>query len=149
MFHINSKKIASVLLFCLITAISGVMVSCQKEISGQGFLITETQPDLTTTINTSVSGFVTDETGKAVSGASAQVGTKTTSTDKYGYFEVRNTDVIKNAAFVSVSKSGYFKGIKIYTATAGKSAFFRIKLIPKKNVGSMDAATGGSVTLTN
>ena len=149
MFPINSKKIASALFFCFITALSVVMVSCQKEISSQGFLTTEIQPDLTTTIITSVSGFVTDETGKAVSGAIAQVGTKTTTTDKYGYFEVRNTDVIKNAAFVSVIKSGYFKGIKIYTATAGKAAFFRIKLIPKKNVGSMDAATGGSVALTN
>ena len=82
MFPINSKKIASVLLFCFITALSGVMFSCQKEISGQGFLITETQPGLSTTINTSVSGYVTDETGKAVSEAIAQVGTKTTTTDK-------------------------------------------------------------------
>ena len=54
--------------------------------------------------------------------------------------------VIKSAAVVTVNKPGYFKGIKTYIAESGKSAFFRIKLIPKTISGSLNAATGGNVT---
>lgn len=124
--------------------------SCQKNIDDTLPDIPGTiTPDLSTKVSSSVSGFVTDENNAAVLGASVKVGTVTTSTDKYGYFEVRNTDVVKNAATVTVTKAGYFKGIKTYIATAGKAAFFRIKLIPNTTAGTINAATGGNVTLTN
>ncbi len=63
-------------------------------------------------------------------------------TDKYGYFEVKNIKVVMNAATVTVSKTGYFKGIKTYLATAGKAAFFRIKLIPKTIAGNVNGRPG-------
>lgn len=106
-------------------------------------------PDLTTKVKSSVSGFVTDENDQAVNLATVQVGTVTATTDKYGYFEVKNAEVIKTAAVVTVVKPGYFKGIKTYLAEEGKSAFFRIKLIPKANAGTVNATTGGAVTLAN
>lgn len=122
--------------------------SCQKEInydSGSNNQL----PDLTTKINSSVSGFVTDENDAAVMGATVQFGTSTITTDKYGYFQAKNVQVVKNAAFVTISKPGYFKGIKTYIAKEGKAAFFRIKLIPKTTVGTVNAASGGTVTLAN
>lgn len=106
-------------------------------------------PDLVTKINSSVSGFVTNQFDAPVSGASVVVGTRTTVTDRYGYFEVKNVEVIKNAAVVTVSQQGYFKGIKTYMATEGKAAFFRIKLLPKANAGNVNAISGGSVSLSN
>ena len=126
-----------------------LLSSCGKELSREGFVNTETLPDLSTQVSSSVTGFVTDENDAPVNGAAVQVGSGTTTTNKYGYFEVKNATVIKNAAVVTVVKPGYFKGIKTYIAATGKSAFFRIKLLPKNNSGSFNAAAGGSVTLTN
>src|SRR5689334_11609741 len=110
MFSIQPKKLAVALMALLATA-SVFIVSCQKELSGDSFTIKETPTDLTTKIASSVSGFVTDETDAAVQGATVQAGSSTTTTDKYGYFEITNAQVVKNAAVVTVIKPGYFKGI--------------------------------------
>ena len=149
MFSHLPKKVALSLAVAFIAAMSFFIVSCQKELSGGGFTVTETPPDLTTKIASAVTGFVTDETNAAVEGATVQFGTSTTTTDKYGYFEFSNVQVVKNAAVLTVIKPGYFKGIKTYIAAENKSAFFRIKLLSKTAQGSFDAATGGTVTLTN
>jgi len=85
--------------------------SCQKELSIENGIGTQL-PDLSTKVNSSVSGFVTDENDVAVMGATVQFGASSTTTDKYGYFEAKNVQVVKNAAFVTVSKQGYLKGIK-------------------------------------
>ncbi len=112
-------------------------------------VLTPTPPDLTTKVSSSVSGFVTDENELSVKNANVLVGTSTSITDKYGYFEIRNVQVVQNAAMVTIAKTGYFKGIKTYTATAGKSAFFRIKLITKITSGTVNGTTGGTVTLAS
>jgi len=146
MFFTLTKKILYRNALLLFTAV--LFFSCQKELSidnGTGSL----PPDLKTKISSSVSGFVTDENNAAVMGATVQFGSSATVTDKFGYFEAKNVQVVKNAAFVTVSKPGYFKGIKTYIAKEGKSAFFRIKLIPKTIVGNINGTSGGSVTLTN
>ncbi|MEO6540893.1 MAG: carboxypeptidase-like regulatory domain-containing protein [Ferruginibacter sp.] len=122
--------------------------SCQKEFSIDNAGVNPL-PDLTTKISSSVSGFVTDENNAAVLGATVQFGTSTMITDEYGYFEAKNIQVVKNAAFVSVSKPGYFKGIKTYMAKQDKAAFFRIKLIPKTIAGNINGGSGGIVSLTN
>ncbi len=122
--------------------------SCQKTLDFEN--VNDTIPvDVSTKINSTVSGFVTDENNRSVSGASVQFGTSISTTDKYGYFEAKNVQVVKNAAVVTVTKSGYFKGIKTYIAVAGESAFFRIKLMPKTILGNINAASGGTVTLSN
>lgn len=143
----HSKKSICLTIFSLFTAL--LFFSCQKtldfESSGGSIL----PPDLTTKISSTVSGFVTDENDVAVIGASVLIGSATVTTDKYGYFEAKNVQVVKEAAVVTVNKPGYFKGIKTYIATQGKSAFFRIKLIPKTIAGTVNAATGGTVTLPN
>jgi len=129
--------------------IAVLFFSCQKELSIENGGVVVTPPDLSTKVKSSVSGFVTDENDAPVLGASVQFGTSSTTTDKYGYFEVRNVQVVQTAAVVSISKAGYFKGIKTYMARENKSAFFRIKLIPKTTAGTINASTGGNVTLSN
>ena len=124
-------------------------LSCQKDLSSEDGLFPVQVADLTTKVNSSVSGFVTDENDAAVMGAAVTVGTVSITTDKYGFFEVKNVQVVKNAAMVTVNKPGYFKGIKTYIATENKAAFFRIKLIPKTNSGSINGTAGGNVTLSN
>jgi hypothetical protein len=107
-------------------------------------------PDLTTKVTSNmVSGFVTDGNNAAVKDASVLIGTTTVLTDKYGYFEARNVQMVQNAAVVSVSKTGFFKGIKTFIATANKGAFFRIKLMPKTSAGTVSGTAGGNITLAS
>lgn len=123
--------------------------SCQKDLDETLVDNINQVPNLTTKINSSVSGFVVDENNQAVAGALVVVYDKTTTTDDYGYFSVKNVNVVKTAAVVTVKKSGYFPGIKTYIATENKSAFFRIKLIPKLNSGSFNGLNGGTISLSN
>lgn len=140
-----AKRFFSLLAFILFTAT--IFTGCKNDFNYIGG--NNTAPDLTTKVSSSVSGFVTDENNQAVNLATVQVGAATITTDKYGYFEATNVDVVKTAAVVTVTKPGYFKGIKTYIAAEGKAAFFRINLIPKTNEGTFNATAGGAVTLAN
>ncbi len=134
----------SIQLICTIV----LFFSCQKDISfesGGGINI----PDPSVKVSSSVSGFVTDENDDAIFLATVQLGNVVVRTDKYGYFEIKNAKVTKDAALVSVIKTGFFKSTKTYIAKADKPAFFRIKLIPKQLVGTVNAAAGGIVKLSN
>ncbi len=136
-------------LYILFIFTTVLFFSCQKEFSlDSGGGIPVTAPDLTTKVSASVSGFVTDENDSPVSGATVQVGTSSINTDKFGFFEAKNVQVVKTAAIVTVNKPGYFKGIKTWMAEQGKGAFFRIKLIPKTTSGTINGSAGGNVTLT-
>lgn len=131
----------------IITAI--LFFSCQKTLDYENSGGSILPPDLTTKVSSTVSGFVTDENDAPVMGATVLIGSGTITTDKYGYFEAKNVQVVKTAAVVTVNKTGYFKGIKTYIAVEGKSAFFRIKLIPKTIAGTVNSTSGGTVTLSN
>jgi hypothetical protein len=147
LFFTLKKTITATLLFLTMILFLG---SCQKSPSlSENPTVIAVLPDLTTKVTSSVSGFVTDENETAVQNANVLIGTSTTTTDKYGYFEANNIQMIQNAAVVTVTKTGYFKGIKTYIATANKAAFFRIKLMPKTNAGTVNGTTGGVVTMTN
>jgi len=123
-----------------------VFFSCQKDLSREDGGTVTPPPDLSTKVNSSVSGFVTDENNAPVTNAVVVMGTGTGNTDKYGYFEIKNVQVVKNAAFVSVNKPGYFKAMKTYMAKEGKAAFFRMKLLPKTITGTFSSTAGGTVT---
>lgn len=134
-------------LLSLSLLVAFVFSSCKKNSDSDG---TDTRPDFNTKVTaTMVSGFVTDENDAPVLNAAVVIGSKIVATDKYGYFEVGNVEVVKTAATVTVNKTGYFKAIKTFAAEAGKGAFFRIKLMPKTIVGTISAAVGGTITLPN
>lgn len=146
MYSIIKKSVSYLLLSFLTIAI---FISCQKDFSGNLPVDQGPLPDLSAKVSSSVSGFVTNENNEPVAGANVLAGGRTVTTDEYGYFIIRNVQVVKNAAVVTVNKPGYFKGIKTYIATENKSAFFRIRLIPKNNAGNFSASAGGNVSLSN
>ena len=143
----QTSKLKETSIFFLFICYLLFFVSCQKD--ERRTINIDTAPDLTTKVQSSVSGFVTDENDAAVNGAAVSAGNMNTITDKYGYFEIRNVQVVKEAAVVTINNPGYFKSIKTYIAGDSKAAFFRIKLLPKTNAGKIDAAAGGSVNLAN
>ncbi len=124
-----------------------INISCKKNIDqtiDPGQL-----PDFTTKVTSSASGFVSNENGQPLPGALVKLGSFSVMTDQFGYFEIKNALVVKEAAVVTVEYAGYFKGIKTYMATEGKSGFFRIRLLPKSIAGTIQSGSGGSITLTN
>ena len=106
-------------------------------------------PGIGAKVNSNVSGFITGETDEPIAGATVIVGNSTVVTDDYGYFEANEATVNANAAVVTVIKAGYFKGIKTFNADGKQDAFFRIKLIPKTNAGTVSGINGGNVALHN
>jgi len=140
------RKILSTII--LIVASFAVLNSCKKDGATEQYTpITDTsKPDLGAKVTSSVSGFITDENNAAVSGAQVTGGTQTVSTDQYGYFKISNASLSKTAAFIKITRPGYFTGYRTFIAKEGKETFIRLKLIPKTNVGTINAATGGTVT---
>ncbi len=147
MRNTNTKTIKN---YLRLLAVTMLFFSCQKNLSYEVFIPDPVIPaDLSTKVNSSVSGFVTDENNLPVLNASVKAGIATTTTNRFGYFEIKNVQVVQTAAVVTVTQPGYFKGIKTYIAPQDKAAFFRIKLLPKINAGTIAAATGGTATTAN
>jgi hypothetical protein len=48
---------------------------------------------------------------------------------------------------VTVEKSGFFKGYRVFSASPNNTNFVKLKLVPKTLIGSIDAVAGGSVSL--
>ncbi len=139
-------SLASRFLLSLISTII-LFSACQKNFPQPNDEVTIINNDFVEKIVTAASGFVTDENNLPVLGATVRAGVKTATTDRYGYFEITGTELVKNAAFLTVTKDGYFKGIKTWIAAQGKSGFFRIKLLPKTSAGIVSGTTGGDVLL--
>jgi len=132
----------------MIIVASIIIFSCRKN-DIQIIIPDNSNPDLVTKVTTTISGFVTNENDEAMSGAIVRVGSAFLTTDQFGYFEIKNVEVNETAATFSVSKNEYFKLTKTFMAKEGKSAFFRIKLTRKESIGTIDAASGGDVSLSN
>ncbi len=144
---VTVKKIIPILIFPL--ACTLLFITCKKNTINEPVPTAMEQPYLNTEVKASVSGFVTNESGAPVNAANVQYGTLTTITDQFGYFEIKDATVKKNAAFVTVNQPGYFKGIKTFITEDHKMNFCRIKLIPKTNAGTINASVGGNVALSN
>jgi hypothetical protein len=105
--------------------------------------------DDTTTVTASIRGVVVNENDVPVMGATVTVGTNTATTNAYGIFEFRNKSISKNNTHVKVTKAGYFNGNRSMLATAGRTHQVRIKLQPKTTTGTVNAASGGVVTMAS
>jgi hypothetical protein len=119
---------------------------CQKEIKNID------QPDLNIVspepINAKLQGNVFDENGQPAQGVSITVGAQTILTDGNGYFRFANALLDKKSALVTAEKAGYFKAFRTFAATSGTNQV-AFKLVKKSLAGTVDANTGGTVTLAN
>ena len=97
----------------------------------------------------SVNGKVVDQNGVAVSNATVKCGSQTTSTDSRGFFLFRSISLDKYASMVTVAKSGFFTALRSFSTKEKANSYIKIKLIPKQLIGTINGATGGTVTLSN
>jgi uncharacterized protein (TIGR02145 family) len=142
------KKLTLRHLLYFFLSVSITIFSCKKN-DIQIIIPDNSNPDLVTKVTATISGFVTDENDDALQGAIVRVGSAFLNTDQFGYFEIKNVDVNQTAATFSVSKNGYFKLTKTFMAKEGKASFFRLKLTPKTAIGTINATSGGNVSLSN
>ncbi len=140
------RIITNRLLASLLISIS--LLSCQKEVKndnpGTGGTGTVINP---TPVQGNVTGKIIDNNNNAVAGATVKAGSNTTTTDSRGLFRFNNIQLDKYSAVITVEKAGFFKGYRVFSASANNTNFVKLKLIPKTLIGSVDAVTGGSVSL--
>ena len=135
---------------CLLAGlfISISLLSCQKEVktdnpaTGGGGTTVNSSP-----VSGTVTGKVIDNNNNAVAGATVKAGSNTTTTDNRGLFRFNNIQLDKYSAVVTVEKNGFFKGYRVFSATANNTNFVKVKLVPKTLIGSIDSVNGGSVNL--
>jgi hypothetical protein len=143
------RIITNCLLTCLVISIS--LLSCQKEVkndnpgtngsTGAGTVVNPTP------VQGTVTGKVVDNSNNAVAGATVKAGSNTTTTDSRGLFRFNNIQLDKYSAVITVEKSGFFKGYRVFSASPNNTNFVKLKLVPKTLIGSIDAVAGGSVSL--
>lgn len=130
------------ILIAVFACISIYFIACQKEIS-----FTNPSPG-TDPVTATIQGNVVDENGVPAPGATITVGSKTAVTDAKGYFRIKNASLDKYTSLVAVSKPGYFKAFRVFSASTAVN-HVKVKLIKKELAGSFNAADGGSITMTN
>ena len=140
-----------IIIKCLLASlfISISLLSCQKEAKtddpvtggGTGTVVNPTP------VQGNVTGKVVDSNNNPVAGATVKAGGNTTTSDSRGLFRFNNIQLDKYSTVVTVEKSGFFKGYRVFSASANNTNFIKLKLVPKTLIGSIDAANGGSVTL--
>ena len=143
------RIITNCLLTCLVISIS--LLSCQKEVkndnpgtggsTGAGTVVNPTP------VQGTVTGKVVDNSNNAVAGATVKAGSNTTTTDSRGLFRFNNIQLDKYSSVITVEKSGFFKGYRVFSASPNNTNFVKLKLVPKSLIGSIDAVSGGSVSL--
>jgi hypothetical protein len=101
--------------------------------------------DLTQVI-AGVSGIVLDESNAPVANATVTSGTATTTTNSNGMFIFNSISLSKENGSVTVIKTGYFKGVRSFKTIEGKNNTVKIRLMARVLSGTVNAATGGTIT---
>jgi hypothetical protein len=120
---------------------------CQKELkyigTGDPGASTSPQP-----LRANLQGNIVDENNQPAENAVVKVGSETTTTNSHGYFRINNAALDKNAALVTVEKTGYFTAYRCFGATSGTNQVV-IKLTKKILSGTVNGTSGGDVNLSN
>jgi len=126
------------------------LFNCRKEPGYIGAPDPDPVPIIVTPepITANLQGNIVDENNLPAEGVSITVGNKTASTDAKGFFKIAAALLDRKNSLVQATKTGYFKGLRHFAATSGTN-YVKIKLIPRTLAGSIDAATGGTATLSN
>jgi hypothetical protein len=102
------------------------------------------------TVIASIMGFVTDESGALIDGATITTGGYTTLSDANGYFHFDNITTPSHATTVLVSKGNtYFKGSRTIAVNANQKHVVKVSLIAKGVPATFVAANGGNVSFAN
>ena len=133
--------------FVALAVVCILLSQCQKELKYIG----TSDPGLANSPNplrANLQGNIVDENNQPAENAVVKVGSETTTTNSQGYFRINNAALDKNAALVTVQKTGYFTTYRCFSATSGTNQVV-IKLTKKILSGTVSGANGGEVNLGN
>ncbi|MEO8772011.1 MAG: carboxypeptidase-like regulatory domain-containing protein, partial [Ferruginibacter sp.] len=143
-----SKRLVygSIYMLCLLSVL---LFSCKKNPDNSNSFPGNSFPiPISTPLNGGVSGRVIDENNAPVASATIECAGLSTMSDADGFFNFNNATLDKYISTVTVSKAGYFKGYRSFSAEATRN-FVNIKLIPKILSGTISSSSGGSIILSN
>jgi len=129
----------------LLVMVATLFYQCQKEVS---YIGGPNNPLVPAPIAARLQGKVLDASRQPAAGVTVRVGTKTAITDADGNFRINDAMLDKYATRVTAEKAGYFKAFRVFSATSGTNGLV-IQLIQRTEAGTVDAAAGGTVTLSN
>ena len=143
------KKIG---ILCLLIALA--FAACRKDIDEVSVEETPYVPEIlkkweqkVTPVNGALTGFVTDEVGEPVGGASVKLGNLTTTTDEYGHFFFKNVQLNARGTLVRVERAGFFPGSRRFMAVGNAENRVKIELNKRLFAHAFEAETGGTVSV--
>ena len=139
------KRLHFALFLFLISVLS---FNCNKEFSATNFDTTNTGSNLPAPVIATLQGNILDENGQPATGVQIKAGSKITTTSVKGYFRIVDATLDRNASMVVAEKAGYFKAYRTFNATSGVNQVV-IKLIRRTLAGTVNATTGGDITLSS
>lgn len=134
------------LLFVFLAAFA-LLFACQKKIDIENPL-PPPGPEQPITVKANFAGRVFDALHKPVSGAQVTIGSSFVLTSINGNFEISQVDVTNTAAFIKISKDGYFDGSRTISVKAGSHNYVEVEMIPAAISGSFNAPQGGILTFS-
>jgi hypothetical protein len=139
----NYAKIIYALLFCITT-----ITSCkQNEMDYQEQINPTPGPvNDAAQVTASISGIIIDENNTPIANATVTSGSAIATTNASGVFVFQNISVSKENGNVTAVKAGYFKGVRSFKTSAGKNHTVRLQLMQRSLTGTVNAATGGTIT---
>ena len=137
-------KIHSIIYSLVLIAL---LASCREEIDKQEEVVNI--PTTVTKVESSVMGIVTDGDGFAVEDALVRFEDILTYTDENGVFQFKDERLIKEGTFVTIEKSGYFKGSRMFYPEIGNVNRITIQLMERVEVAEFATSSGSEVTFEN
>lgn len=142
---INQRYMKKVILFLFIGL--GFM-ACRKDLDDTTITDTQYTPPVIK-VNGTVAGQVVDEQGNGIEGAIVHMGSLQRQTGPGGYYIFRNAVLDANGTFVKVDHPGYFHSSTRLFPKLNSTNYATLTLMAKNTAGQVEAATGGTVTLSD
>ena len=125
-----------------------VFSSCRKdEITPTDPIFIPDNPE--TEVESSFFGLVKDQDGLLLEDALVTTEEGDQRTDENGYFSVKNARLDFDGSIIKVRKSGYYDAYRFVMPSAGTSVSVEIVMIKKESKGTVSAAVGGPIIITD
>ncbi|MEZ5009847.1 MAG: hypothetical protein R2753_16985 [Chitinophagales bacterium] len=122
------------------------IISCQTDIDEM--TINDIVPTPDVIVRANLRGIITDQNNHPIQGAEVKAGNDVLLTDEWGYFSFKSAGLDANGTLITIKKDGYFSGSR-YIMPSLKDNYIQVKLIEERNVGSFNAANGGTLDLND
>lgn len=121
--------------------------SCEDDIIGESDT-REIVQEPTTTVSTSVSGIITDNSNRPLDGVEVIYNNRTYQSDENGYFKISNVIAGEDGGILIFNKLDYFDNYKFFFPAADRQAFMRVQMIERNKTGELDGSSSGTIDLS-